>query len=165
MKIKSKKAYRIDTKFYFVLILFIKENIQENFALRTKFFLTVAKKGKELEYENYNPINQEKIEKLCRTVGAAIFQKKQDYYYAALDDVFQIIFGYKELKIFANHKSIQIKDIKNCLIKNIEENNNLKDVDLFESFFNEEEFDEKLFKHEEQNLFYFMMHRKENNKQ
>ena len=152
------KTYKIDSRFYFCLILAVKElietsnnnNVIEEINLYTS---KLAQKYSISENIQCN-LSNEYILTLLKCVGNVIYNKDSNRYFARTSDVFQLINIFSAKKNFSKNEP----DIPGLLQQNLKKYNHTNKKDIFDYYMEDENFTKKDFPKEIKNLTWFITH-------
>lgn len=162
---KSKEIYRINSHFYYLLIL-INIQISENygdklFSIYKKSCCEQYKTLKKSPTQKYQILDLAKLNKLKKTVERGILIRNIPFYYAKFCDVLQLYSGYEIFKKEYVSLETQIKNIFS--LKSDFFNTNKEEE--FKDYFDERNFELFYFPREKRNFKFYLQHlEKRNNK-
>lgn len=135
----KKKYYKIDSDFYFIVLLEMKTIIEDNEITLKQINSYVKNKSVQLEiidvYQDLDmQVSLSKINNLLNCVGAALVQNKKRYY-ARINDVFPLLIA---LARFFKYTSFYTSDLQlylsKILTQNLKEHKNKSKIIRFEKF-------------------------------
>jgi len=152
------KIYKIDARFYFCLILGVKDTIESsgNDIIIEKINAYNSKLAKKNGIDKYirNCISDERVSVLLKCVGAAIFYKNSTRYFALTEDVYQLMNTYSARKLFSDKNS----NIPELLSSNLKKFNHYDKKEIFDYYLEEGSFINVDFPKELKNLKWFITH-------
>lgn len=152
------KIYKIDSRFYFCLILGIKELIETSKDSDITERMNIYSKKIAQKYlisENINcNLSKEHILILLKCVGNVIYNKNSNRYFARTSDVFQLVNIFQARKEFSD-KEI---DIPSLLLQNLKKYNHINKKDIFDYYTDSDNFIKNDFPKEVKNLTWFITH-------
>lgn len=152
------KIYKIDARFYFCLILAVKDTMDSsgNDIIIEKINAYISKLAKKNGIDKYikNYISGERVSVLLKCVGAAIFNRQSTRYFALTEDVYQLINTYSARKLFSEADS----DIPKLLSNNLKKFNHDDKKEIFDYYLEEGSFINIDFPKEQRNLKWFVTH-------
>ncbi len=163
--LKMNKIYKIDSRFYFCLILGVKELIETSKDRNTTEEINIFCKKLAQKYFISEDINcnlsEERILILLKCVGNVIYNKNSNRYFARTSDVFQLINIFQARKQFFDNEI----DIPSLLLQNLKKFNHINKKDIFDYYIDNDNFIKNDFPKEVKNLTWFITHnaRKEKN--
>lgn len=161
---KSKEIYRINSHFYYLLILIniqIFENYEDKlFSIYKKSCCEQYKILKKNPTQKYQILDLAKLKKLKKTVEHGIIKRNIPFYYAKFCDVIQLYRGYELFK--KEYASLETQ-IKNIFYLNSVFFNTNKEKE-FEDYFNGRNFELFYFPREKRNFNFYLQHIEKRNK-
>lgn len=159
------KIYKIDSRFYFCLILGVKELIETSKDRNITEEINLFSKKLAQKYFISKSIKcnlcKEYISVLLKCVGNVIYNKNSNRYFARTSDVFQLINVFQARKQFFDNEI----DIPSLLLQNLKKYNHINKKDIFDYYTDNDNFIKNDFPKEVKNLTWFITHnaRKEKN--
>ena len=152
------RIYKIDSRFYFCLILGVRDIIETSTdnditEQLNNYSKKIAQKYFISESISCN-ITKERISILLKCVGNVIYNKNSNRYFARTSDVFQLINIFQARKRFSDKET----DISSLLLQNLKKYNHINKKDIFDYYTDSDNFIKNDFPKEVKNLTWFITH-------
>lgn len=150
-----KNCYKIDSTFYFLLLLIYKDQIEKhNIKIEDEIIKAKIKLNKKYNINKNVVLNNKRITNLISCVGSVIFKKQKKYYFAKITELLELLSTYN---IITDSVNINFIYLKNLIKNNLQTNNhNTEEQNIFNYLIENNYFQEIKVHSEYKKLFFFI---------
>ena len=151
-----KRNYKIDAAFYFALVLVTYYRLTDD-ELRPDYEKGFSKAlnhlNKELNQSNINALGRDRLMNLVPCVGSVLFDKKQKFYFAKIEEIYQLLYAYTKI---IDTTFMEGRFIEHSLRYNLNGSGHQKSLKLFDEFLKDDDFRETRLPSEMRKLSFYL---------